>query len=57
MLRNEDFLVSGSNDAELRTWQISKTSSEELDIKISELLTSESLLNFDVCTNYLCCII
>lgn len=48
MLRDDDFVVCGSNDAELRTWKLSKTNEDEADIKMSELLTSEVLLNFAV---------
>lgn len=54
VLRNEDFLVSGSNDAELRTWKISKSNLENSEIKISELLTSEFLPDFGVSTYLFC---
>jgi len=48
ILRDDDFVVAGSNDAELRTWKISKMNEEESEIKMSELLTSDSLLDFAV---------
>jgi len=48
VLRDDDFVICGSNDAELRTWKLSKTSEDEADIKMSELLTSEILLDFAV---------
>jgi hypothetical protein len=40
--------VAGSNDAELRTWKISETKEEELEIKMTELLSSETILDFTV---------
>lgn len=40
--------MAGSNDAELRTWKISKTNEEEQEIKITELLSSENILDFTV---------
>lgn len=46
ILRNDDFVVAGSNDAELRTWKISKMNDEESEIKMSELLSSDNLLDF-----------
>jgi len=48
ILRDDDFVVAGSNDAELRTWKISKMNEEESEIKMSELLTSDNLLDFAV---------
>jgi len=48
ILRNDDFVVAGSNDAELRTWKISKMNDEESEIKMSELLSSDNLLDFAV---------
>lgn len=48
VLRNDDFVVAGSNDAELRTWKISKANDEESEIKMSELLSSDNLLDFAV---------
>lgn len=40
--------MAGSNDAELRTWKISKIKDEETDIKMSELMSSDTLLEFAV---------
>jgi len=48
ILRDDDFVVAGSNDAELRTWKISKMNDEESEVKMSELLTSDNLLDFAV---------
>lgn len=48
ILRDDDFIVAGSNDAELRTWKISKMNDEESEVKMSELLTSDNLLDFAV---------
>ncbi|XP_050431999.1 WD repeat-containing protein 3 [Adelges cooleyi] len=46
VLRDGDFIVAGSNDAELRTWKISKTNEDEKDIKMTELLSTDGLLDY-----------
>lgn len=48
VLRDDDFIVAGSNDAELRTWNISKLSIEDTEIKMSELLSSDTPFEFGV---------
>lgn len=48
ILHDENFVVAGSNDAELRTWKISKTDEDESEIKMSELLSSDTILEFAV---------
>jgi len=48
ILRDDDFVIAGSNDAELRTWKLSKMNEDESEIKMSELLTSDNLLDFAV---------
>lgn len=48
VLRDDDFVVAGSNDAKLRTWKISKSNEEDTEVKMSELLSSDTLLEFGV---------
>jgi hypothetical protein len=48
VLIDDDFVVAGSNDSGLRTWKISKANYEESEIKMSDLLSSDNLLDFAV---------